>query len=30
MVAVRLRGAGAVGRTVVLKLRFGDFTTITR
>ncbi|MCU1425574.1 MAG: polymerase, partial [Microbacteriaceae bacterium] len=30
MVAVRLRGGGAVGRTVVLKLRFGDFTTITR
>jgi DNA polymerase-4 len=30
MVAVRLRAAGAVGRTVVLKLRFGDFTTITR
>jgi DNA polymerase-4 len=30
MVAVRLRGSGAVGRTVVLKLRFGDFTTITR
>jgi DNA polymerase-4 len=27
---VRLRAAGAVGRTVVLKLRFGDFTTITR
>jgi DNA polymerase-4 len=30
MVAVRLRKAGFVGRTVVLKLRFGDFTTITR
>jgi DNA polymerase-4 len=29
-VAVRLRRAGVVGRTVVLKLRFGDFTTITR
>ncbi|MEJ1230699.1 MAG: DNA polymerase IV [Galbitalea sp.] len=29
-VAVRLRGAGLVGRTVVLKLRYGDFTTITR
>ncbi|WP_213814794.1 DNA polymerase IV [Glaciihabitans sp. dw_435] len=29
-VAVRLRSAGMVGRTVVLKLRFGDFTTITR
>jgi DNA polymerase IV len=26
----RLRAAGAKGRTVVLKLRFGDFTTITR
>lgn len=26
----RLRAAGATGRTVVLKLRFGDFTTITR
>ncbi|MCU1527025.1 MAG: polymerase [Frondihabitans sp.] len=26
----RLRAAGAAGRTVVLKLRFGDFTTITR
>ncbi|GAA4683611.1 DNA polymerase IV [Frondihabitans cladoniiphilus] len=26
----RLRAAGAVGRTVVLKLRFGDFQTITR
>jgi DNA polymerase-4 len=30
MVAVRLRRGGLVGRTVVLKLRFGDFTTITR
>jgi DNA polymerase-4 len=30
MVAVRLRRAELVGRTVVLKLRFGDFTTITR
>ena len=30
MVAVRLRKAELVGRTVVLKLRFGDFTTITR
>ncbi|HEY5320546.1 MAG TPA: DNA polymerase IV [Galbitalea sp.] len=29
-VAVRLRRAGLVGKTVVLKLRFGDFTTITR
>jgi DNA polymerase-4 len=29
-VAVRLRKADMVGRTVVLKLRFGDFTTITR
>jgi DNA polymerase-4 len=29
-VAVRLRKAGLVGRTVVLKLRYGDFTTITR
>lgn len=29
-VAVRLRRAGQEGRTVVLKLRFGDFTTITR
>jgi DNA polymerase-4 len=26
----RLRGAGVVGRTVTLKVRFGDFTTITR
>lgn len=30
LVAVRLRRAGLIGRTVVLKLRFGDFTTITR
>lgn len=30
MVAVRLRRGGFVSRTVVLKLRFGDFTTITR
>ena len=29
-VAVRLRNGGWVGRTVVLKLRFSDFTTITR
>ena len=29
-VAVRLRRAGLVGRTVVLKLRYGDFSTITR
>ncbi|CAN5148807.1 DNA polymerase IV [soil metagenome] len=29
-VAVRLRTAGWVGRTVVLKLRYADFTTITR
>lgn len=29
-VAVRLRTAGWVGRTVVLKLRYDDFTTITR
>lgn len=29
-VAVRLRRAGQEGRTIVLKLRFGDFTTITR
>jgi DNA polymerase-4 len=29
-VAVRLRKAGLAGRTVALKLRFGDFTTITR
>lgn len=30
LVAIRLRKAGLTGRTVVLKLRFGDFTTITR
>jgi DNA polymerase-4 len=29
-VAVRLRRAGLIGRTVVLKLRYGDFTTISR
>jgi len=29
-VAVRLRAGGLVGRTVVLKLRFSDFRTITR
>ncbi len=29
-VAVRLRTSGWVGRTVVLKLRYNDFTTITR
>lgn len=29
-VAVRLRKAGMVGRTVVLKLRYGDFRTVTR
>ncbi len=29
-VAQRLRSAGWVGRTVVLKLRYSDFTTITR
>jgi DNA polymerase-4 len=29
-VAVRLRRAGLMGRTVVLKLRYGDFTTISR
>jgi DNA polymerase-4 len=29
-VAVRLRTGGWVGRTVVLKLRYADFTTITR
>ncbi len=29
-VAVRLRRAGLEGRTIVLKLRFGDFSTITR
>ena len=30
MVAVRLRRAQLTGRTIVLKLRFGDFSTITR
>ncbi|MGV8968865.1 MAG: DNA polymerase IV [Microbacteriaceae bacterium] len=30
MVAVRLRRAGLQARTVALKLRFGDFTTISR
>mgnify|MGYP001807463667 CR=1 FL=1 len=29
-VAARLRAAGLVGRTVALKLRFSDFTTISR
>jgi DNA polymerase IV len=29
-VAARMRGDGMVGRTVVLKVRFADFTTITR
>jgi DNA polymerase-4 len=29
-VASRLRRAGLAGRTVVLKVRFGDFRTITR
>ena len=29
-VAARLRAAGLVGRTVTLKVRFADFTTITR
>ena len=29
-VAVRLRRAGLVGRTVTLKLRYGDFRTVTR
>lgn len=29
-VAERLRAAGVVGRTVVLKLRYSDFSTITR
>jgi DNA polymerase-4 len=28
--ASRLRGSGAAARTVALKVRFGDFTTITR
>jgi DNA polymerase-4 len=30
MVAVRMRKAGVVARTVVLKLRYSDFETITR
>nr|WP_256444530.1 DNA polymerase IV [Aquihabitans sp. G128] len=29
-VATRLRAAGVAGRTVTIKVRFGDFTTITR
>jgi DNA polymerase-4 len=29
-VAIRLRAAGMVARTVVLKLRFEDFSTVTR
>lgn len=29
-VAARMRAAGVAGRTVVLKVRFADFTTITR
>ncbi|MEL7209839.1 MAG: DNA polymerase IV, partial [Actinomycetota bacterium] len=29
-VAMRLRSAGMAARTIVLKVRFGDFTTITR
>jgi DNA polymerase-4 len=29
-VAVRLRKAGLVGRTVTLKVRYGDFRTVTR
>ena len=29
-VVARLRGAGVAGRTVTLKVRFGDFRTITR
>jgi DNA polymerase-4 len=29
-VGARLRRAGMVGRTVTLKLRYGDFTTVTR
>ena len=29
-VATRLRRHGSVGRTVTLKVRFGDFRTITR
>lgn len=30
MVAVRLRKAGMLGRTVAVKIRFGDFTTLSR
>ena len=30
MVAARMRRAGVVGRTVTLRVRFSDFTTITR
>ena len=30
LVAVRLRRAALLGRTVVVKVRYGDFTTITR
>jgi DNA polymerase-4 len=29
-VGARLRGAGQVGRTVAIKVRFGDFSTVTR
>ena len=29
-VAGRLRGAGVAGRTITIKVRFGDFSTITR
>ncbi|WP_419851410.1 DNA polymerase IV [Candidatus Poriferisocius sp.] len=29
-VASRLRAAGVAGRTVIIKIRFGDFSTITR
>ena len=29
-VASRLRSAGMAGRTITIKVRFGDFTTITR
>ncbi|MCU1497112.1 MAG: dinB [Acidimicrobiales bacterium] len=29
-VATRLRAAGVAGRTITIKVRFGDFTTITR
>ncbi|MFV0463247.1 MAG: DNA polymerase IV [Nostocoides sp.] len=29
-VAARMRSAGLMGRTVTIKVRFGDFTTITR